>query len=681
MLYPNEHVQGVQDSQRTSGKKDAIKFPHASMETYDQLKKASRDLFLCAYAPLGHMSEFSSPTWGYALFNHTGHLLKLFGHPDFIASCSSHGIIPGTCWDEVQIGRNAVSETLKTGTISATSPEQHEISELESCSVYASPLSLDYERVGAAFSDYKLLMTQDTAKTVFQRKGICIFGAVAIFDFSLRDKKERELDFFSALSEGVAREICLQLHWFCVSFDDYSEDIANITLDHSRGEQQVTFISSNIYRFFDLPTKLSFRLQPLARIIDPEPCNAEFWDIVNHRKIVRKVPIKVTGNGQTLEALMTTSRSVEPRFYMVEYVIHFCASHKVQTHRGENTNRVRLATFDDVVCNDPPFKGTVKYAKSAAASDSTILLTGESGTGKDLFAQAIHMESPRNGGPFVPVNCAAIPKELIASELFGYVPGAFTGAKKNGSIGKFEMANGGTIFLDEIGDMPLELQGHLLRAIEQKRFMKVGGNTEISVNVRILAATNVDLRQRIEEKLFRSDLFYRLNIINIWIPPLRNRTKDIIPLAEQFLRTMCRRMEKPMCFLSDEAKACLLQYSWPGNVRELQSLCERIASISEDELISGEAIMRHLIPEKMASAPISLTAENGINSVILNPIAEKDQAREGNRHLLLRPTVMNKEALIQALKENDYNITQTAKQLNISRRTLYRRIEQYHLMG
>ena len=664
----------TQPSSDRASERSITGFSLASTETFNQIKSASKELFLCAYAPLGHVAEFSSPTWGYALFNHTGHLLKLFGHPDFIASCSARGIVPGTCWDEAQIGPNAVSGTLATGIVSASPPSLHEIPALRQCAVYASPLSLDYERVGAAFSSYKLLMSQDTAKSVFQRKGICIFGSVAILNLAFQETQQNREDFFPALAEGVAREICLQLHWFCVSFTDFSEEIGNITLDHSRGEQQITFISSNIYRFFDLSMELSFRLQPLARIIDPEPHNAEFWKIVKHRKVVRRYPITVTGNGKTLEALMTTSRSVEPRFYMVEYVIHFCANHTSQRLQRDSEVNARLATFDNIVCNDPPFKENVNYAKSAAASDSTILLTGESGTGKDLFAQAIHMASPRRGGPFVAVNCAAIPKELIASELFGYAPGAFTGAKKSGAMGKFEMANGGTLFLDEIGDMPLELQGHLLRAIEQKRFMKVGGNTEISVDVRILAATNVDLRRRIEERRFRPDLFYRLNVINVWIPPLRNRTKDIIPLAEHFLRTLCRRKEKAVCFLSDEAKVRLLQYSWPGNVRELQSLCERIASISDDELISGESILHHLAPEKMASAAIAFPEEKE------DPFSEFAHSKNGNRRLLLRPSA-DRETLIQVLEANNFNVTKSAKQLNISRRTLYRRIEEYNLMG
>ena len=230
-------------------------------------------------------------------------------------------------------------------------------------------------------------------------------------------------------------------------------------------------------------------------------------------------------------------------------------------------------TFDDIIGADPVFKKTIKTAQSAASSSSNILLLGESGTGKDIIAQAMHNASPRRNHPFIAINCAALPRELIASELFGYEEGAFTGAKKGGNIGKFELADQGTIFLDEIGDMPLDLQASLLRVIEGKSIIRLGGSKTIPVNVRIIAATNRDLESEVKRGRFRRDLFYRLGVIKIAIPPLRERPDDII----LWLITCARKSARDWTNqydLGPEAVEAFLNYDWPGNVREMQNVLE-----------------------------------------------------------------------------------------------------------
>ncbi|NLG03542.1 MAG: sigma 54-interacting transcriptional regulator, partial [Clostridia bacterium] len=234
-----------------------------------------------------------------------------------------------------------------------------------------------------------------------------------------------------------------------------------------------------------------------------------------------------------------------------------------------------LFTFDDIIGNAPILHKAKCMAQIAARHSPTILITGESGTGKEMFAQAIHNSSSRSGGPFIAINCGAIPKSLLESELFGYEAGAFTGAKRGGHPGKFELANNGTIFLDEIGDMPYETQISLLRVLEIKQFTRIGGTKPITVDVTIIAATNQELTTKIAEKSFREDLYYRLNVFNIQLPSLRERINDISLLCEYFTEKYSRIFKKNIRKISEEAIRNLENYNWPGNVRELENAIER----------------------------------------------------------------------------------------------------------
>lgn len=251
-------------------------------------------------------------------------------------------------------------------------------------------------------------------------------------------------------------------------------------------------------------------------------------------------------------------------------------------------------TFDDLATNNQGFLNCIKTAKQASRGTSTILLTGESGTGKELFAHAIHNHSDRARGPFIKVNCAAIPDTLLESELFGYEKGAFTGAVKS-KMGKFELAQGGTIFLDEIGDMSANLQAKLLRVLQEKEIERLGSNTTKKINVRIIAATNHDLEKHVNQGIFRQDLYYRLNVINIELPPLRQRREDIPLLVRKILYSMNRRHRKT-CSIETEGMKVLEAYSWPGNIREMENLIERSVVMAEGEVIQPELLHSFLTP-------------------------------------------------------------------------------------
>ncbi len=262
-------------------------------------------------------------------------------------------------------------------------------------------------------------------------------------------------------------------------------------------------------------------------------------------------------------------------------------------------------------------------AEKACLTNSSVILTGESGTGKELFAHAIHQESPRSANPFIKINCAAIPAELLESELFGYEDGAFTGARKGGKPGKFEMADGGTLFLDEIGDMPREMQSKLLRTLQEKEIERIGSQQPLKIDVRIIAATNKNLVVMVEKGIFRADLYYRLNVISIRIPSLRERPSDIEVLAPHLLGKICSRLGKYVDEISPETMRTLKSYSWPGNVRQLENVLERAVNLAERETkITLKDLPETIkgIREKQA-APLNDVIEGAEKDAILSALA------------------------------------------------------------
>ncbi len=317
-------------------------------------------------------------------------------------------------------------------------------------------------------------------------------------------------------------------------------------------------------------------------------------------------------------------------------------------------------TFDDIIGESAVMQEVVKTAKMVSNGHSSVLLSGESGTGKEVFAQAIHNGSSRAHRPFVAVNCGAIPRELVESELFGYEEGAFTGAKRGGKPGKFELASGGTIFLDEIGEMPTEIQVVLLRVLQERQIVRIGGVKPIPIDVRVIAATSKNLAREVEEGRFRRDLFYRLNVIPISIPSLKERGDDIITLAEHFLGNFSQKMFQEPLALSAEAAACLKAYPWPGNVRELANVMERTVSLADaDE--TKEIKIVHLS---------EMIVRNGIKKTVSSLI----------RHTSRRSIEDNQRQLIMdTLRECQGNMSTAASVLGVGRTTLYRKLRRYNI--
>lgn len=420
-------------------------------------------------------------------------------------------------------------------------------------------------------------------------------------------------------------------------------------------EGHVTFLSAENERWLNLKVGegagialSSFapasRLAEVARtgIAD----NAQIVDLQGKTKITVNLPIKkdlkVIGavgkilfqNTEQLEKLASRVRTVE---LQVE---------RYETLLGEL--RGQLYTFDDILSNNPVILSLIAQARRIASSSATVFIMGESGTGKELFAQAIHAASHKNKGPFVAINCGAIPRDLIESELFGYEEGAFSGARKKGKPGKFELASGGTLFLDEVGELPLESQAKLLRVLEERKIDRLGGTTPLPVEFRLITATNCDLFTLAKSGKFRSDLYYRINEFPIEIPPLRSRPEDIPLLARHFLAEISVREQLPMLKISDDALQILTHHDWPGNVRELRNLMRQMTWKTQ-----GQTIAPHHLPATLnkgrSRTAISGTLEEQLHQAERNAILSALQAAEGNRALASRLLGIHRTALYKKL--------------------------------
>jgi len=384
--------------------------------------------------------------------------------------------------------------------------------------------------------------------------------------------------------------------------------------------------------------------------------NFSLLNILNNRKGYLEKEIIVTPfYGEESSQYLLTEKVVEDSEGESQGVTALFKEMK-KVHRlvgnfiGANTRY----NFSSIIGNNARLMKAINLAKVASISSCKILIQGESGTGKEIFAQAIHNNSNRKNKPFIAINCAAIPRDLVESELFGYEGGAFTGARKEGRPGKFELAEGGTLFFDEIESMPLEAQPKLLRILESNQLMRVGGNKIIPTNVRIISSSNQDLLLAVEEGNFREDLYYRLNTVIVDIPPLRNRKDDIPILVEYICNKIGQKLSKKKIEVDKEVLKLLYNYNWPGNIRELENILESAILLSKGNCITIGAIPKNIKLSKSNS--LNNRAKKEINSLIK----------------------VEKETISEALREAKNNISKTSRILGIDRSTLYRKIKKFN---
>lgn len=607
-----------------------------SNEEFKEIKKDSKSIYIYANYVLERMYKcMPKSDLGFALFDKNGVLLKLYGTPHFKDWASKNYLVKGVILSENSIGTNAISLGLRYKQPISVVGEEHFSEFAIGIAAYFSPVILE----------------QEVNETI-------VYGGVAVLGPAI--KKDPNL-IMTAIS--ISREINLQLFWFnsITTITSAIKGYGIIGIDQSSGKNHILFNSKNIFDILNIPPKVLY-YRTLEEVIDICTTNNKFWKIINNNEIITDIPIQLSINDKQIYVSVSTTHFFANKFHINGLSIHINSTERlnnlISTHTGNNAR----FTFSTIIGKSENYLDILHHAKAASFSNSNILLLGESGVGKDVIAQAIHNESPRKNKPFIAINCAALPKDLISTELFGYDEGAFTGSRKGGSIGKFELANKGTIFLDEIGDMPLDLQAILLRVIEEKSFMRIGSNISTSIDVRIIAATNKNLIEKIKQKEFREDLFYRLAIIRINIPPLRERKKDILLLTNNFINLICERINKIPVTLSPEAKDFFLTYTWPGNVRELQNFLEGTIQIYNDSIITLNHIKHYFNTDfKLYDEPKVYPSERPCSpaTIVIN-----DE---------------NVENMIKALEINKYNKTKTAKYLGISRRTLYRKLDEYGL--
>lgn len=425
---------------------------------------------------------------------------------------------------------------------------------------------------------------------------------------------------------------------------------ANETSETMLGVPRDWLLSANMYTVIQIG--LAGHSCGLAALESRAPAMLYSYNRKNEGMFLSSVPVRDKNGDVT--TVFTYSQDEK---YLSEYV-EWMKSEKTRIFSALQFISDSVAHNADVIAQSESMRTVFELAEQIAPSSGTVSLYGESGVGKEVVARYIHNHSKRKNQLFLPVNCAAIPVELAESEFFGYERGAFTGARQNGKLGFFELANSGTLFLDEIGELPLAIQGKLLRVIESSQLNRIGGSKIIDVDTRILCATNRDLRKMVAEGTFREDLFYRLDVIPLRIPPLRERKEDIVPLAEKFLNEFNRKNGFHKTF-SPELLNTFQQYDWPGNVRELRNMVERLVITSRCDIICSD-VTCPLLPAPASSVP---AAAGGAQ---IRPL--KSAMRD-----------MERQYIEHALVQNGWNVRRTAQALEIHPSGLYKKIEEYDM--
>ena len=594
-------------------------------EEWKEIKRRTKKLFIYASSIIRPLwTQSGNKELGAILFSNDGTILQLYGDSKFRQWAEGCGVRAGTRWSEESIGANVFSLGQRHIRWVELAGEENYSFALTAGAFYFAPIKLEN-------GDF--------------------YGGLAV-----ALQAEKRYNYLLALAVSIARAIELQIFWFnnIDIYSNISEGSGMLCVDQTTGRNNILVFGKEIFKMLGVQDRDAY-YGSVEEIIDPLPENKKFWEILNNKMVVTDKNVQIMARGRQTVLSISTTTFKEKKFNMDGMIVSVNSIGRINKLVSQYSGNNAHYRFEDIIGQSDTIADTIKRGKRAALSDTNILLQGESGVGKDVFAQAIHNGSKRYEKPFVAINCAAFSKELIASELFGYESGAFTGAKKEGAIGKFELADGGTLFLDEIGDMPLDLQAVLLRVLEERSFRKVGGNRMIQVNVRIIAATNKNLGEKISQGLFREDLFYRLGIIRINIAPLRDRSDDVLLLASHFIAQICSRFEKPPIRLAADAITFLREYTWPGNIRELRNLLEGIIGVYDEAEIGAAQIRQYLGDYRSYSSA--------------DPFPNiQNQASD------------ERSEIMQALRTFRNNKSKTAAHLGISRNTLYKRMREYGLV-
>ncbi len=603
-----------------------------SLEEHNQRMAEGHELIEVARPFLGNLyNALQEVELIIILTDKDGFILQIMGEGYIKDLCTWAGLVAGQFWTDETVGTTAPSEALISGEPVQVVAEEHWNELAKGCTCAAAPIrGIDDEIIGVL--DITALFEEAGAH--LHTFGMAIAAAKAIETAmklrAMSDQLHKTNKFLTSAIQSIPEGlILLNRDLKVINANHVAEKMTGSKLGRGENLQQIVKEAKGIKKIRNVLTE----------------CSGFFGQEL----------IFGNGNGSEQRFIVNAEPVLDKGHDCIGVLLVLQELRRVRKLAQKMYGAHAVYTFNDLVGRDGHFHMCVKNTKLAAKSDCPIVITGESGTGKEMFAQAIHNYSDRHDGPFIPINCAAIPRDLLESELFGYEEGAFTGAKKGGNPGKFELADKGTLFLDEIDSMPLELQAKLLRVIEDKRVVRLGGMSFIPVDVRIVAASCKDLRQRIREDGFRSDLFFRISVVNVNIPPLRERRGDIPLLARHFVMKYSKSPEEAKRYLQPEILATLQAYEWPGNVRELSNWAERILTIGQ-----------------------------GVGSVsTINPVPRTGtgsyESASGNGGRARKLGDAEAEIISKAISENRFNMSKAASDLGISRSTLYRKMAKYNL--
>ncbi|MBR6113665.1 MAG: sigma 54-interacting transcriptional regulator [Oscillospiraceae bacterium] len=607
--------------------------PMLSDQSFERAKNESLMIYAYANRVLSMAEQWKeNQSSGFGLFDRSGCLLKLYGSRRFMDFCKARSIRVRSVWNSASWEKTAVSRGIATCREARSSGKSNPAG-LQDVDIFFEPINMERRN--------------EIGTNTF-------LGGIALFSPVDEPVQEPKL-ICAALANDIVLHLFMSDELYMMYFQ---EPRALLTLDINMktGAVYLLYHNEELFRTLGIPKEDLF-FKRIETLFDPPPKNKRFWDMIRNRRSIvdQNMTLSIRGSEQVYTVTSHAYQQSGLRLSGIRLLL--TSQRELSTHVARHIGNNAIYSFSDILGRSDSMQRCIAQSKAIARSDSNVMITGESGVGKDVFAQAIHNASHRAEKPFIVLNCAAYPRDLLASELFGYEGGAYTGAKRSGNLGKFELADGGTIFLDEIGDMPLDLQVMLLRVIEQKSFMRIGSNTERRVDVKIIAATNADLQGMIEKRTFRLDLYYRLSTLALQLPPLRERGDDILLLAGHFIGKISARtgMRLDKRF-SPEARELMLRLPWSGNVRELQNVMERVVQMIPGDVIMPDDLLRCLDfpPESVPEAPVPART----------------------RH---RRQNVGREDILQALENCRYNRTLAAAALGVSRKTFYRKLEEYNI--
>jgi len=598
----------------------------------DLLLRKRRHLIEVARPFMGKLYQFvASSSFVVVLCDERGYVLESVGEPGVIQSATEINFSQGALWTEAEIGNNGVGTALFLQRPFQVSGGEHYCRKEHPWTCSGAPIFDENEQIIGV-----LEMSGPVEATHQHTLGMVVAAAEAIRQQLRVHLRNRELvllnghlnNLFMTVSDGV------------------------LMVDAGGIIQQVNPVAEKIFAGSLKPlvgkafASLVDRPEPVHRLLESGSAFADLEVNISHPE-----PASFLATGKPIRDDLGNLTSA---------VIFLNPIHRINKLINRFSGAHAAFTFDDILGTGPALTRAIQLGIQAAGSVSNVLLCGESGTGKEMLAQAIHNRSARRQGPFIAINCGAIPRELIGSELFGYVEGAFTGAHKRGRPGKFELAAGGTLFLDEIGDMPLDQQVSLLRVLQDKSITRIGGDKNLLVDVRIICATNKDLPLEIARGNFRQDLYYRLNVIAITLPPLRAHPEDIPLVFRVFYERACRRHGVELAPVDPDVLDRLTSYHWPGNLREFQNAVEKLVNLPAQSRIGLSSLPEEILAQAPPPGP---AAPDGGGSIQGQRARIRQAAAEQERRDILA-----------AMARSDGNLSETARALGISRTSLYRKM-------